>query len=79
MKEKQSPHKEKEQLICKSVFIYCISMILASLAALYFYLKGYPSVNTAYGSLSTITPPIYMIPIFIPLGILIGDFLWIFL
>ncbi len=79
MKEKQSPNKEKEHLICKSVFIYSISLILTSLAALYFYLKGYPPVNTANGSLNIITPPIYMIPIFITLGILIGDFLWIFL
>lgn len=79
MKEKQIPNKEKEHLIYKSVFLYCISLILTSFGALYFYLKGYPPVNTIYGSLNIIAPPIYMIPIFIPLGILIGDFFWIFL
>ncbi len=79
MKEKQEQNKEKKRLIWNSVFIYGTSLLSTSLAALFFYLKGYPKVNTAHGSLNTRVPSIYMIPIFIPLGILIGEFFWIFL
>ena len=61
----------KEQLI-----IYGTGIILTILSAIFFSIRGYPSVVTATETLNIITPPLYMIPIFFPFGILIGEVIW---
>ena len=43
------------------------------LALIYFTIFGYPLVITANETLSIYTPPIYMVPLFFPYGILIGE------
>ena len=46
------------------------------LSIIYFQIIGYPIVNTATESIPILTPPIYMIPVFFPYGILLGEILW---
>ncbi|MFX1418556.1 MAG: hypothetical protein ACFE9N_06520 [Promethearchaeota archaeon] len=60
----------------KPLIIYCTGLILVILSALYFFIRGYPLVTTATETLSIYTPPIYMIPVFFPYGILIGEVIW---
>ena len=60
-------------------FVYGIGIFLTLLASVFFHIRGYPKVVTATETLDIITPPIYMIPIFLPYGILLGELLWIWL
>ena len=57
----------------ESLVIYGCGLFVPFLATLYFQLTGYPNVVTATGDLGFPTPPIYMIPVFIPFGILLGE------
>ncbi|TFF87950.1 MAG: hypothetical protein EU550_02280 [Promethearchaeota archaeon] len=55
---------------------YGISVIITILAILFFQIVGYPRVVTSTQILDIYTSPFYMIPIFIPFGILLGELLW---
>ncbi len=61
----------KEPLI-----IYTTGIIITILSIIFFTIRGYPLVVTASETLDIITPPIYMISIFFPYGILIGEVVW---
>ncbi|UCC18688.1 MAG: hypothetical protein JSV62_11340 [Promethearchaeota archaeon] len=56
--------------------IYSTGLILIILSVIFFSIRGYPLVSTATEILNIYTPPIYMIPIFFPYGILIGEVIW---
>ena len=57
--------------------IYITSAIITILSGLFFIIRGYPLVTTATETLSIYTPPLYMISIFFPFGILIGEVIWL--
>jgi len=59
------------------IVIYGTVLIITIFSGIFFIIIGYPLVVTANGTLNIKTPPIYMIPIFIPYGILIGELIWI--
>ncbi|MHA2226643.1 MAG: hypothetical protein ACXAC8_15640 [Candidatus Hodarchaeales archaeon] len=61
----------------ESFIVYSTGLLLTILAGIYFHVTGYPLVVTATEILPIISPPIYMIPIFLLLGILLGELLWI--
>ena len=56
--------------------VYSTTLLITLLACLFFNFTGYPRVVTATETLDIIAPPIYMIPVFIPYGILIGELIW---
>ncbi|MFW9882267.1 MAG: hypothetical protein ACFFG0_55100 [Candidatus Thorarchaeota archaeon] len=56
--------------------IYSTGLILIIFSVIIFSIRGYPLVTTATETLNIYTPPIYMIPIFLPYGILIGEVIW---
>lgn len=62
----------KEPLI-----VYGTGFIMTILSGIFFGIIGYPLVNTATETLDILTPPLYMIPVFLPYGILIGELIWI--
>lgn len=64
-------------LIKEPLIIYGTGLIVTILSALYFTIRGYPLVTTATETLSVYTPPLYMISIFLPYGILIGEIVWL--
>ena len=59
------------------IFVHGVGLIITFLSIIYFSIHGYPLVNTASGTLNITTPPIYMIPIFFPYGMLLGEIIWI--
>jgi len=59
------------------LIVYAIGVIITILSAIFFSIRGYPLVNTATETLNIFTPPLYMISIFLPYGILIGEVIWI--
>lgn len=59
------------------LFVYGAGVITTILSIVYFSIMDYPLVITATGTLSIYTPPIYMIPVFFPYGILLGEVLWL--
>ncbi len=62
----------------KELFVvYGIGLIITILSAIFFSIRGYPLVATATEVLNITTPPLYMISIFLPYGILIGELIWI--
>jgi len=58
------------------LFIYGFGSSITIIAWIYFETQGYPPVVTAKETLTSVTPAIYMIPIFFPLGILLGEISW---
>jgi len=54
-------------------FSTMMGIVFSIIASVYFYFTGYPLVNTATEILNLVTPPIYMLPVFFPFGILVGD------
>ncbi|MFX1394749.1 MAG: hypothetical protein ACFFAH_14405 [Promethearchaeota archaeon] len=62
--------------IREKIIVYSTGLLITALAGLFFYIVGYPRVVTANETLELIAPPIYMIPIFLPYGILIGELIW---
>lgn len=58
------------------VIVYGIGLILTILSLIFFLIRGFPLVSTATETLDIVTPPLYMIPIFLPYGILIGEVIW---
>ena len=61
----------------ETLIVYAIGLIITILSAIFFSIRGYPLVNTATETLNIVTPPLYMIPIFLTYGILIGEVIWI--
>jgi hypothetical protein len=61
----------------KFVVIYGTSLLITLLSVVFFGVSGYPLVSTATEVLSIETPPLYMIPIFFPYGILLGEVIWL--
>ncbi|MFX1377187.1 MAG: hypothetical protein ACFFA0_15385 [Promethearchaeota archaeon] len=60
----------------KVTIIYSTGVILTLLSVIFFSIKGYPLVSTTTETLDIVTPPLYMIPIFFPYGILLGEAIW---
>ncbi len=63
--------------IREPVIIYGTGLIVTILSIIFFSIIGYPLVVTATETLSIYTPPLYMISIFFPFGILIGEIIWL--
>jgi hypothetical protein len=61
----------------EGVIIYGTGLIITIFSILFFAIRGYPFVITTTETLSILTPPIYMIPVFLPFGILIGEIIWL--
>jgi hypothetical protein len=61
----------------ENIIIYGSGLIITILSIIFFAVRGYPFVITATETLSILTPPIYMIPVFLPFGILIGEMIWL--
>ncbi|MDX1798833.1 MAG: hypothetical protein R3255_09310 [Candidatus Lokiarchaeia archaeon] len=59
------------------IIIYGAGLIITIISILFFAIRGYPFVITATEILTILTPPIYMIPVFLPFGILIGEIIWL--
>ncbi len=59
------------------LIVYSTGLIMTILSGIFFGIIGYPYVNTATETLDILTPPLYMIPVFLPYGILIGELIWI--
>jgi len=59
------------------IIIYGTGLIIVILSVIFFCITGYPLVNTATETLNISTPPLYMISIFFPYGILIGEVIWL--
>ena len=59
----------------ESFIVYSTGLVLTILAGIYFHVTGYPLVVTATEILPIISPPLYMLPIFLLLGILLGELL----
>jgi hypothetical protein len=57
---------------------YGISVIITLMAIVFFQIVGYPKVVTPNQILDINTSPLYMIPIFIPFGIILGELIWLF-
>jgi hypothetical protein len=62
--------------IRKIVIIYGSGLILTIISIIFFEIRGYPLVSTYTKTLDSVTPALYMIPIFFPYGILIGEGIW---
>ncbi|MFX1281479.1 MAG: hypothetical protein ACFFA3_19175 [Promethearchaeota archaeon] len=58
------------------VIVYSTGVFLTFFSVLYFFIRGYPVVTTTTETLDISTPPLYMIPIFLPYGILLGESIW---
>jgi hypothetical protein len=58
------------------VIIYGSAIILTIISIIFFAIKGYPLVSTVTKTLDIETPALYMIPIFLPYGILLGEGIW---
>ena len=69
--------KNLTQEVKELIVIYGTGLIITIFSGIFFFIIGYPLVVTANGTLNIKTPPIYMIPIFILYGILIGELIWI--
>lgn len=63
--------------IKESLIVLGSGLIITVLSWIYFSIIGYPLVSTASETLNIISPPLYMIPIFLPYGILIGEVIWL--
>lgn len=59
------------------LIVYGTGLIITIFSWIFFSVIGYPLVNTATETLNIISPPLYMIPIFLPYGILIGEVIWL--
>ena len=59
------------------LIVYSIGLIITILSAIYFTVKGYPLVTTATETLDIYASPLYIIIIFFPYGILIGEVYWL--
>ncbi|MEJ2279229.1 MAG: hypothetical protein P8Y70_16035 [Candidatus Lokiarchaeota archaeon] len=57
--------------------IYGTAILITFLAFIFFQVTGYPRVVTAIETLEIAASPVYMIPIFFPLGILLGELIWL--
>jgi hypothetical protein len=69
--------KKIKPSIRENIFIYGAGLITTFFSFIYFSIKGYPLVNTATEVLIITTPPLYMIIIFFPYGMLLGEIILI--
>ena len=69
--------REMEKLINllknEPFLVYGAGIVMTILSWIYFTITGYPLVITVNETLSIYAPPIYMLPLFFPYGILIGE------
>lgn len=63
--------------IKEPLIVYGTGLIITVLSGIFFSIRGYPLVTTATETLNIISPPLYMISIFLPYGILIGEVIWL--
>ncbi len=70
-------HFNLKPAIKESLFIYVSGLLLVLVSFCYFSIMGYPLVRTATQTLNVIAPPLYMVPIFFPFGMLVGEIFWI--
>ena len=63
--------------IKEPLIVYGTGIIITILSSIFFSIRGFPLVATATGTLDIITPPLYMISIFLPYGTLIGEVVWL--
>ncbi len=63
----------------ESLIVYGIGLFITIIAGLYFAITSYPNVITATETLILVSPPLYMIPIFLPFGILVGELVWMWI
>ena len=63
--------------IKEPLIVFGTGLIITFLSWIYFCIIGFPLVTTATETLNIISPPLYMIPIFLPYGILIGEVIWL--
>ncbi|MFW9873927.1 MAG: hypothetical protein ACFFG0_12540 [Candidatus Thorarchaeota archaeon] len=68
--------KNLKNSIKEPLIIYTTGILITILSIIFFTIRGYPLVVTASETLDIITPPIYMISIFLPYGILVGEVVW---
>ncbi|MFW9991522.1 MAG: hypothetical protein ACFFD4_05645 [Candidatus Odinarchaeota archaeon] len=80
-KRNETPSKEKTSdsnpSIAELAVVFGTGLVVTVLAGIVFQLRGYPRVVTASATLDVLAPPIYMIPVFFPYGILLGEVIWI--
>ena len=69
--------KKLKPSVRELLIIYSTGLITTILSALFFTIRGYPLVATATETLNVYTHPLYMISIFLPYGILIGEIIWL--
>jgi hypothetical protein len=60
----------------ESLIVYGIGLLITALAWMYFTIRGYPLVTTVTETLNVYTSPLYMIPVFFPYGLLLGEIVW---
>ena len=65
--------KIKSLLKSEPFFVYGAGTLIIILSWIFFTFTGYPLVITANETLNFSAPPIYMLPLFFPYGILIGE------
>ncbi|MFX0073449.1 MAG: hypothetical protein ACFFAO_20415 [Candidatus Hermodarchaeota archaeon] len=65
--------KESYIKLRNNLIIYGSGFLLMVLSIIYFEINGYPRVNTATETLNIKAHPIYMISIFFPFGMLLGE------
>ncbi len=70
---------KKETSAKELIIIYGTGLITIILSVFFFSIRGYPLVTTATETLNIYTPPLYMISIFLPYGILIGEVIWLWI
>jgi hypothetical protein len=68
---------EEKSTLKESLIVFSIALLLTTFAGIYFSIRGYPLVTTFTGTLAVYTPPLYMIPVFFPYGILLGEIVWL--
>ncbi|MHA2400939.1 MAG: hypothetical protein ACXADU_18890 [Promethearchaeota archaeon] len=61
------------------LIVYGAGLLLTLFAVFFFSIRGYPLVSTATETLSSYTPPLYMIPVFFPYGLLLGEVAWLWM
>lgn len=71
--------KNVNSSIKEPLIVYGMGIIITLFSVIFFETRGYPVVNTLTETLNFVTPPPYMIPIFLPYGILIGELIWMWI
>lgn len=59
------------------LIVYSTGIFITGIAGFFFHITGYPRVVTAIETLDIVSPPLYILPIFLLFGILLGELFWI--